>query len=136
MNSSTVAEDQAELASDFMGIAAQDRFQNAHITFARVYGKWSRKYKSVGEAKMGYMPSLFSIYHFHRSVRKLIYMTNRIEGLNKQIRRNAKCHISFCEEEAEERFLVTLFNRYNLRVGKRGVRGKEHFDDDLIYGLE
>lgn len=128
-------EDQAELAADFMKIATQDGFENAHITFARVHDKWSRKYKSVGEAMMGYMPSLFSIYHFHQSVRKLIYTTNRIEGLNKQIRRNAKCHISFCEEEAEERFLVTLFNRYNLKVGKRPVRGREHFADELIINV-
>ena len=74
-------------------------------------------------------------YRFHPSVRRLIYTTNRLEGLNKQIRRNAKCHISFCEEETEERFLVTLFSRCNLKVGKRAVRGREHFADELIINV-
>lgn len=128
-------EDQAELAADFMSIAAKANFEEAQITFARVHAKWSRKYKSVGTAMTMCMDSLFGIYHFHPSVRRLIYTTNRIEGLNKQIRRNAKCHISFCEEEAEERFLVTLFNRYNLKVGKRPVRGREHFADELIINV-
>ena len=69
---------------------------------------------------------------FHPFVRRPIYMANRLEVLNKLIRRNAKCHISFCEEEMEERFLLTLFNRCNLKVGKRAVRGREHFADELI----
>ena len=33
---------------------------------------------------------------------------------------------------AEEKFLVSLFNRYNFKVGARPIRGREYIEDELI----
>lgn len=48
------------------------------------------------------------------------------------IRRQAKAHVQFCTQDAEEKFLVSLFNRYNFKVGARPIRGREYIEDELI----
>ena len=49
-----------------------------------------------------------------------------------KIRRQAKAHVQFCGEGAEGKFLVTLFNRYNFRVGKRPIKGREYLEEGLL----
>ena len=69
--------------------------------------------------------TLFNFYHFPYMLRKSIYTNNRIESFNKEIKRNAKAHVMFSTEEAEEKFLVTLFNRHKLGVSKNRIGGYE-----------
>ena len=47
------------------------------------------------------------------------YSNNRIESFNKEIKRNCKVHVQWVAEVSEKLFLVTLFIRYNCRIGKR-----------------
>ena len=44
-----------------------------------------------------------------------IYSTNLVESLNKEIKRQTKRKILFPNEEALERYLVTLFEEYNFK---------------------
>lgn len=44
-----------------------------------------------------------------------IYSTNLIESLNKEIKRQTKKKVLFPNEEALERYLVTLFEDYNFK---------------------
>ena len=44
-----------------------------------------------------------------------IYSTNLIESLNKEIKHQTKKKVLFPNEEALERYLVTLFEDYNFK---------------------
>lgn len=76
--------------------------------------------------------TIFSFYRFPRELRSKLYSNNRIESFNREIRRQAKAHVQFCTQDAEEKFLTSLFNRYNFKVGARPIRGREYAEDELI----
>lgn len=127
------AEDRKAVSWEFMGLADMESGAEALAAFDAFLAKWGAKYKSVkrwGEAVD--RGSLFAFYRFPKQLRKVVYSNNRIEGFNKEIRRQAKAHVQFCSEDAEEKFLVTLFNRYNLRVGRRPIKWRELIEEEPI----
>ena len=60
-----------------------------------------------------------------------IYSTNFIESLNKEIKRQTKKKILFPNEEALERYLVTLFEDYNFKQSQRIHKGFGQCSDTL-----
>lgn len=118
-------EDQGLIANQFMELANQESLEIALNKFEKFVEYWASKYKSIRKWKEQInVSTLFNFYHFPKELRKSIYTNNRIEGFNKEIKRNAKTHISWCKEEAEEKFLVTIFNKYNFGHRNR-IRGYE-----------
>ena len=55
-----------------------------------------------------------------------IYSTNLIESLNKEIKHQTKKKVLFTNEEALERYLVTLFEDYNFKQSQRIHKGFGH----------
>ncbi len=55
-----------------------------------------------------------------------IYSTNLIESLNKEIKHQTKKKVLFPNEEALERYLVTLFEDYNFKQSQRIHKGFGH----------
>jgi len=107
--------------------------KEALAAFDSFLAKWGEKYKSVKRwGEQIDRRSVFAFYSFPSELRKVVYSNNRIEGFNKEIRRQAKAHVQFCSEDAEEKFLVTLFNRYNFKVGKRAIKGRELLEEELL----
>ena len=127
------AEDKKPISWEFMQLSKMESGKDALTAFDAFLAKWGAQYKSIkrwgGQIDRR---ALFAFYHFPKELRKVIYSNNRIEGFNKEIRRQAKAHVQFCNEDAEEKFLVTLFNRYNLRIGKRPIKGKELLEEGLL----
>ena len=60
-----------------------------------------------------------------------IYSTNLIESLNKEIKRQTKKKVLFPNEEALERYLVTLFEDYNFKQNQRIHKGFGQCADTL-----
>lgn len=118
--------DQGIVANEFMKLARYETLEEALKKFKEFVDIWGSKYKSINEwAGCIDIMTLFNFYHFPYMLRKSIYTNNRIESFNKEIKRNAKAHVMFSTEEAEEKFLVTLFNRHNLGVSKNRIGGYE-----------
>lgn len=63
--------------------------------------------------------SLFSFYNFPQSIRRSIYTTNLVEGLNKQLKRQTKKKEQFPNEAALDRFVCETFINYNQKLGSR-----------------
>lgn len=78
------------------------------------------------------LKTILNFYRFPRELRGKLYSNSRIESFNREIRRQAKAHVQFCTQDAEEKFLVSLFNRYNFKVDARPIRGSEYIEDELI----
>lgn len=126
-------EDHKSIANEFMALSKKENHYEAITAFEEFLSKWGNKYKSI--KKWGEeidINTIFNFYKFPKEIRSRIYSNNRIESFNKEIRRQAKAHVQFCNQDAEEKFLVSLFNRYNYRVGARPIRGREYIDFELI----
>ena len=126
-------DDRLIIRKEFMDLAKKENGHEALIAYEEFIKKWAEKYKSIKTwADNINTETIFNFYRFPKELRSKIYTNNRIEQFNKEIRRQAKAHIQFCDQEAEEKFLVSLFNRYNFRIGIRPIWGKEFIADELI----
>ena len=127
------SQDKYEISQDFMELSKKDNGKEALESFDDFLEKRGTKYSSINNwASKINVNHIFNFYHFPKELRKNVYSNNRIESFNKEIRRNAKAHVQFCTEDAEEKFLVTLFNRFNLNTRKNGIRHKDLLEVQLI----
>lgn len=69
---------------------------------------------------------MLTFYYFPKDIRSSIYTTNMIESYNKQLKRHFNAKEQFPTELSEEKFLVSLFERYNEKFLNRVHRGKSH----------
>ena len=60
-----------------------------------------------------------------------MYSTNLIESLNKEIQTSNEKKVLFSNEEALERYLVTLFKDYNFKQSQRIHKGFGQCSDTL-----
>ena len=127
------SQDKYEISEDFMELSKKDNGKEALESFDDFLEKRGTKYSSINNrASKINVNHIFNFYHFPKELRKNVYSNNRIESFNKEIRRNAKAHVQFCTEDAEEKFLVTIFNRFNLNTRKNGIRHKDLLEAQLI----
>lgn len=64
-------------------------------------------------------PSLLSFLSFPKSIRRNIYTTNILEGMNKQIKRYTKRKEQFPNEASLDRFVCNQLMEYNQRFSSR-----------------
>ena len=75
--------------------------------------------------------NLLNFFQFPYQIWHSIYSTNLIESLNKEIKRQTKKKVLFPNEEALERYLVTLFEDYNFNQSQRIHNGVGKCSDTL-----
>ncbi|KXT67300.1 Mobile element protein [Streptococcus gallolyticus] len=75
--------------------------------------------------------NLLTFYEFPHDIWSSIYSTNLIESLNKEIKRHSKKKILFPNEEALDRYLVTLFEDYNVKQDQHIHKGFGKCSDTL-----
>ena len=80
--------------------------------------EWKPKYSKVME-NLENTDNLLTFYQFPYQIWHSLYSTNLIESLNKEIKRQTKKKVLFPNEEALERYLVTLFEDYNFNQSQR-----------------
>ena len=76
--------------------------------------EWKPKYRKVME-NLENTDNLLTFFQFPYQIWHSIYSTNLIEYLNKEIKCQTKKKVLFPNEEALERYLVTLFEDYNFK---------------------
>jgi len=115
-------EDRAAITNEFMYLAKQLDMKHAVEQFQLFIERWSKKYPSILKWSNSIdHKTIFNFYKFPIELRKCIYTNNRSENIMKEVKRNSKQHIQFPTEESEHKFLVSRFNIYNMRVGKRQI---------------
>ena len=75
--------------------------------------------------------NLLTFYQFPYQIWHSIYSTNLIESLNKEIKRQTKKKVLFPNEEAMERYLVSMFEDYNFKQSQRIHKGFGQCSDPL-----
>ena len=92
--------------------------------------EWKPKYRKVMES-LENTDNLLTFYQFPYQIWHSIYSTNLIESLNKEIKRQTKKKVLFPNEEALDRYLVTLFKDYNFKRSQRIHNGFGQCSDTL-----
>lgn len=114
--------DQSDIMSDFKTVYKADDKEEAQAKFNEFLEKWGKKYPKI-KGSLEKTSNLFTFYDYPESVRSTIYTTNLIEANNKQLKRNFKKKEQFPNEQAQEKYLVSEFNKYNQKNMGRVHKG-------------
>lgn len=127
--------DRAEIMEDFKEVYRASNKDKASKILDEFLNKWQVRYPKVYDMliKNQY---LLTFYDYPEVIRSSIYSTNLIEGLNKQLKRKIKRKEQFPNEESLEKFLVTQFEEYNMKFGRRIHKGFGLAIEDLQQLME
>ncbi|HGF7431350.1 IS256 family transposase [Enterococcus lactis] len=121
--------DRQEICSDFKLVYQASSKEEANNQIRFMIDKWKKQYPRVVKLLMN--PAILTFYNFPPSIRRTIYLTNLIEGFNKQLKKYTKRKEQFPNEESLERFLVSQFNNYNQKFLCRVHKGFKEIHDTL-----
>ncbi|MDT2849298.1 IS256 family transposase [Vagococcus carniphilus] len=121
--------DRQEVCNDFKLVYQAASKEEAMNQISFMIDKWKKQYPRVVKLLMN--PAILTFYNFPPSIRRTIYLTNLIEGFNKQLKKYTKRKEQFPNEESLERFLVSQFNNYNQKFLCRIHKGFKEIQDTL-----
>jgi len=104
--------DRQEIADDFKAVYTQATKESGMRALVEFQNKWRKNYPKIVKS-LEENDSLLTFYDFPQGMRKTIYTTNLIEGLNHHLKRYTKRKEQFPNEASLERFIVARFNDYN-----------------------
>lgn len=114
--------DQTEVSNDFKKVYNLGTKDEAEVELELFVNKWGSKYPKV-KAIIERNSNLLTFLKFPREIRQSIYTTNIIEGFNKNIKRRTKKKEQFPNAESLEKYLVCIFEEYNLKFSQRIHKG-------------
>ena len=122
--------DRAIILEQFKTIYRAENLEMAGQALEDFLAEWKPKYRKVTES-LEKTDNLLTFFQFPYQIWHSIYSTNLIESLNKEIKRQTKKKVLFPNEEALERYLVTLFEDYNFKQSQRIHKGFGQCSDTL-----
>jgi len=127
--------DRQEIADDFKETYNQETKELALEKLEEFKSKWGSQYPRV-IASLENNDSLFTFMSFPKEVRKTLYTTNLIEGLNKLLKSYTKRKDQFPSEDSLERFIVSRFDDYNDKHLNRVHTGFGKVADEIAEMFE
>lgn len=82
-------------------------------------GEWGRKYPTIAASWRRVWENVIPFFEYPPEVRKIIYTTNAIESLNRQLRKTIKTRGHFPNDEAAEKLLYLALR--NIEKKQRGA---------------
>ncbi|HHF7037648.1 TPA: IS256 family transposase [Streptococcus mutans] len=122
--------DRAVILEQFKTIYRAENLEMAVQALVNFVAEWKPKYRKIMES-LENTDNLLTFYQFPYQIWHSIYSTNLIESLNKEIKRQTKKKVLFPNEEALERYLVTLLEDYNFKQSQRIHKGFGQCSDTL-----
>ena len=122
--------DRAVILGQFIMIYRAENLEMAGQALEDFLAEWKPKYRKVMES-LEKTDNLLTFYQFPYQIWHSMYSTNLIESLNKEIKHQTKKKVLFPNEEALERYLVTLFEDYNFKQSQRIHKGFGQCSDTL-----
>ncbi len=112
------AKDRKEILELLKPVYQADSQLEAQATLKHFTTETSNRYPKVIKL-LDQNPSLLSFLSFPKSIRRSIYTTNILEGMNKQIKRYTKRKEQFPNEASLDRFVCNQLMEYNQRFSSR-----------------
>ena len=116
------ATDRKEIMNAVKPLYQSSKLEEALQEYDNLKETYGKKYPKIFKL-LESNESLCSFYKFPIQIRRSIYTTNLVEGLNKQLKRQTKKKEQFPNEDSLERFVCNYFLDYNARLGSRIHKG-------------
>lgn len=94
------SKDQKAFMSDLKPVYQADTLDQAELRMDELEEKWGGKYQVVIESWRRNWDRLTTYFRYDKSIRKLIYTTNTIEGFHRQVRKVTKTKGAFTSDMA------------------------------------
>lgn len=104
------SKNQKEFMQDLKTVYQADTKDLAELNLLRLDEKWGEKYPMVLKSWQNNWDNLSTYFKFSKEIRKLIYTTNSIEGLHRQIRKYTKTKSAFTNENALFKLVFCAIN--------------------------
>lgn len=116
------ATDRKEIINAVKPLYQSSKLEEALQEYDNLKETYGKKYPKIFKL-LESNESLYSFYKYPIQIRRSIYTTNLVEGLNKQLKRQTKKKEQFPNEDSLERFVCNYFLDYNARLGSRIHKG-------------
>jgi transposase-like protein len=135
--------DKAELAADFRKVFELEnplfKQKKGELLLEDFIIKWQKIYPWIkNRFKMEHYPNYFAYTHFPAKIQRMIYTTNWIERLNRNIRRTEKNRLSFPNPDSALNLICANLMDFEERVYKYPITSFKPVVgqlDDLFLGL-
>jgi len=114
--------DRTQVLTDFKLIYRAKDKSGAIIQLNSFHTKWDKIYPKVIQLVENNQ-YILTFFDYPEEIRSSIYSTNLIENFNKHLKRKTKTKTQFPSEESMEKYLVSMFDEYNLNNGSRIHKG-------------
>lgn len=104
------SKNQKEFMQDLKTVYQAETKDLAELNLLRLDEKWGEKYPMVLKSWQNNWDNLSTYFKYSKEVRKLIYTTNSIEGLHRQIRKYTKTKSAFTNENALFKLVFCAIN--------------------------
>ena len=111
------SKDQKEFIKDLKPVYRAESKELAELRLLELEEKWGRKYPKVLESSQRNWERLSTYFKYSEQIRKLIYTTNAIEGLHRQVRKVTKTKGAFPSDMA----LLKLIYLSHQNISKKWV---------------
>ena len=113
--------DLLEFNKDMKEIYKSSSYKNALNAFQKFEEKWIKKYKYAVESWRNNFEELTTFFEYPAEIRKIIYTTNTIENLNRNIRKITKTKGSFTTQTALVKLIYLRLTNIQDDWNKRAV---------------
>ena len=104
------SKDQKEFMNDLKPVYRADTLDQAEVRMDELEDKWSDKYPVVIDSWRRNWERLTTYFRYDKSIRKLIYTTNTIEGFHRQVRKVTKTKGAFTSDMALMKLIYLAHN--------------------------
>ncbi|HQS83634.1 MAG TPA: IS256 family transposase [Alphaproteobacteria bacterium] len=104
------SKNQKEFMQDLKTVYQAETKDLAELNLLRLGEKWGEKYPMVLKSWQNNWENLSTYFKYSKEIRKLIYTTNSIEGLHRQIRKYTKTKSAFTNENALFKLVFCAIN--------------------------
>ena len=104
------SKDQKEFMKDLKPVYRADTLDQAELRMDELEDKWSEKYPVVIDSWRRNWERLTTYFRYDKSIRKLIYTTNTIEGFHRQVRKVTKTKGAFTSDMALMKLIYLAHN--------------------------
>ena len=104
------SKDQKEFMNDLKPVYRADTLDQAELRMDELEDKWSEKYPVVIDSWRRNWERLTTYFRYDKSIRKLIYTTNTIEGFHRQVRKVTKTKGAFTSDMALMKLIYLAHN--------------------------
>jgi len=137
------SKDQKEFMKDLKPVYQADTLEQAELRMDELQGRWGDKYPAVIDSWLRNWERLTTYFQFDKTIRKLIYTTNTIEGFHRQVRKVTKTKGAFTSDMALLKLIYLAQNnikkKWTMPLANWGMTAQKlaiWFPDRMVLDLQ